>query len=436
MSPVDLPIIDDVGVELISSCQFQSLVVPICVAGICSSGSPVLFIEHFAVLDSPIHVINYYVVHVPFAGQMSYPILSSASPALSNVVRSMNEVVSPNVAHVLVTVSDSIFCINLSDSSIVGYGAELSVDCGEETLANVGDEGSVMPLVDVPVSIISNANINRVRSPYHEIFTFPNSSVGRKALRGLQNQIFIYHLSDRPGRSPNRPGTIRPKISSWTVPRTIFRPIFSTVPIGLDDLKSSWTILRGKSKSERNSKGTRSHSYGYGVFDVNHVVVDIIIVFDAQPSVISEVGVFVEGVIEAGGVNVVGVSPGTLTAPAVNNVVKECRTVVAGLEQLKVPLPVLGEENSAGVGLLASGSPVVNVNCNSDCGRVETLNGLSVGSENFIDVSVNLVDTNTLVNQLGVNSGFDIRNHVDWLNGSSKFESESEFSDCGASPEF
>ncbi|PKU60716.1 hypothetical protein MA16_Dca028851 [Dendrobium catenatum] len=42
-----------------------------------------------------------------------------------------------------------------------------------------------------------------------------------------------------------------------------------------------------------------------------------------------------------------------------------------------------------------------------------------------------------MVNRLGVNSGFDIRNHVDWLHGSFEFESESEFLNCGlASPNF
>ncbi|PKU59775.1 hypothetical protein MA16_Dca028699 [Dendrobium catenatum] len=48
-----------------------------------------------------------------------------------------------------------------------------------------------------------------------------------------------------------------------------------------------------------------------------------------------------------------------------------------------------------------------------------------------------MVDTLNMVNRLGENSGFDVRNHVDWLHGSSDFESESDRSDCGfISPDF
>ncbi|PKU70418.1 hypothetical protein MA16_Dca007170 [Dendrobium catenatum] len=77
--------------------------------------------------------------------------------------------------------------------------------------------------------------------------------------------------------------------------------------------------------------------------------------------------------------------------------------------------------------------PAVNVKNNVESVRVENLNGNSVWSNNLVDVPVNLVDTHTLANRLRDNSRFDIRNHV----GSSDFESESDFSDCGlASPDF
>ncbi|PKU80037.1 hypothetical protein MA16_Dca014403 [Dendrobium catenatum] len=94
-------------------------------------------------------------------------------------------------------------------------------------------------------------------------------------------------------------------------------------------------------------------------------------------------------------------------------------------------------EVHGGSAVVVSGSPVVNVDVNAECLQVETLNGIAVGSNNLVEVPVNLADTNTMVNRLGGNSGYDIRNHVDWLHGSSEFESESDFSGCGvASPDF
>ncbi|PKU59938.1 hypothetical protein MA16_Dca019640 [Dendrobium catenatum] len=94
-------------------------------------------------------------------------------------------------------------------------------------------------------------------------------------------------------------------------------------------------------------------------------------------------------------------------------------------------------------GLISSGVNVSNVVA---VGSVVAVNNVSVNST--IDVkmavqpAVNVV-TNveservTFANRLGDNSGFDIMNHVDWLHGSSEFEYESDFSDCGLeSPEF
>ncbi|KAI0523136.1 hypothetical protein KFK09_005526 [Dendrobium nobile] len=169
-----------------------------------------------------------------------------------------------------------------------------------------------------------------------------------------------------------------------------------------------------------------------GVTVANNVDDDNVVVLGAPPSFISEVDAIPEGVTETGVVNDNGASPVSLTNPTENNVVKDRPTVISGLEHVSGPSTILGEADLAAVGLPASESPVVNGNCNMVCGRIETLNGLSVASENFINVPVNVVDTINLVNQLGAKSGFDVRNHVDWLNVSS----ESEFSDCGASPEF
>ncbi|XP_020699241.1 uncharacterized protein LOC110111628 [Dendrobium catenatum] len=79
----------------------------------------------------------------------------------------------------------------------------------------------------------------------------------------------------------------------------------------------------------------------------------------------------------------------------------------------------------------------LNVVSNVESERVEKLNFTATCSNNLIGVPVNLVDTRTFANQLGDNSGFDIRNHVDWLHGSSEYESESDFSDFVlTSPEF
>ncbi|KAI0510131.1 hypothetical protein KFK09_010731 [Dendrobium nobile] len=69
-------------------------------------------------------------------------------------------------------------------------------------------------------------------------------------------------------------------------------------------------------------------------------------------------------------------------------------------------------------------SPVLG----AECVRVENLNVNSVASNTFVDVPVNLVQTQNLVHCLGDNSGFDIRNHVVWLHGSSEYEFESDVS--------
>ncbi|KAI0522364.1 hypothetical protein KFK09_004743 [Dendrobium nobile] len=150
---VVLLIIGDVGVELIPSYKFQSPVVLVSITAICSGDSPVVL------ANSPIHASNDCVVGVPSVGQVSCPALSPAAPTPADVV-------SPNVAPTHVAVSNNNCCINFSDSLIIGDDAELSVDnyvsfvdSGEETLAVVGEKGIVMPLVDVPISILSNAKM-------------------------------------------------------------------------------------------------------------------------------------------------------------------------------------------------------------------------------------------------------------------------------------
>ncbi|KAI0500257.1 hypothetical protein KFK09_018467 [Dendrobium nobile] len=73
---------------------------------------------------------------------------------------------------------------------------------------------------------------------------------------------------------------------------------------------------------------------------------------------------------------------------------------------------------------------------NVESERVGKLNVTATCSNYLIDAPVSLVHTRSIANQLGDKSGFDIRNHVDWLHGSSEYESEFEFSDCGVtSPE-
>ncbi|KAI0501515.1 hypothetical protein KFK09_016460 [Dendrobium nobile] len=92
-----------------------------------------------------------------------------------------------------------------------------------------------------------------------------------------------------------------------------------------------------------------------------------------------------------------------------------------------VVVSVVSEAKTSSLGVEASCNPVVNVDNNAECVQVDNLKENSVCSNNFVDVPVNLVDTHTMVNHLGENSGFDLRNHIDWLNGSSEFESEFDF---------
>ncbi|PKU65882.1 hypothetical protein MA16_Dca009211 [Dendrobium catenatum] len=95
--------------------------------------------------------------------------------------------------------------------------------------------------------------------------------------------------------------------------------------------------------------------------------------------------------------------------------------VVAGIVEAAAPSP----------GAEISGLQAITSDNNVVCVLVDNLERNSVCSNNFVDVPVNLVDKHTMVNHLGDNSDFDIRNHVDWLHGSSEFESESDCSDCG-----
>ncbi|KAI0503868.1 hypothetical protein KFK09_014811 [Dendrobium nobile] len=67
---------------------------------------------------------------------------------------------------------------------------------------------------------------------------------------------------------------------------------------------------------------------------------------------------------------------------------------------------------------------------------VDNASDIRVAGNPLIEVPVIVVDSQSLANRLGDSSGVDIRSHLNWLEGSSEYESESEFSDGGMlSPE-
>ncbi|PKU66048.1 hypothetical protein MA16_Dca017369 [Dendrobium catenatum] len=60
---------------------------------------------------------------------------------------------------------------------------------------------------------------------------------------------------------------------------------------------------------------------------------------------------------------------------------------------------------------------------------------MMVCSNSFVNVPVNLINTQALVYHVGDNSGMDVRTHLDWLQCTSEFESDSDSSsdNCGGS---
>ncbi|KAH0449604.1 hypothetical protein IEQ34_020296 [Dendrobium chrysotoxum] len=96
-----------------------------------------------------------------------------SNPELSPLARSIGDlvvsgaavgVVSPNVPHAIVSGNDINCSVNLIDSPIAGVeffgGMSASLaDSGDKVLAVVEEAGVVMQLVDVPISVISNANL-------------------------------------------------------------------------------------------------------------------------------------------------------------------------------------------------------------------------------------------------------------------------------------
>ncbi|PKU75745.1 hypothetical protein MA16_Dca015625 [Dendrobium catenatum] len=51
-----------------------------------------------------------------------------------------------------------------------------------------------------------------------------------------------------------------------------------------------------------------------------------------------------------------------------------------------------------------------------------------VCSNSFVDVPVNLIEPQALVYHVGDNAGLDVKTHLDWLQCSSEFESDSDAS--------
>ncbi|PKU73092.1 hypothetical protein MA16_Dca016159 [Dendrobium catenatum] len=47
---------------------------------------------------------------------------------------------------------------------------------------------------------------------------------------------------------------------------------------------------------------------------------------------------------------------------------------------------------------------------------------MMVSSNKFVNVPMNLIDTQALVYHVGDNSGMDVRTHLDWLHCTSEFE--------------
>ncbi|PKU64788.1 hypothetical protein MA16_Dca012652 [Dendrobium catenatum] len=134
-------------------------------------GSPVVLVESVVVLDSPINVglVRSSPVLSPVANAPADAFCSSISSDVDGelvVYGGVDGVVSPNLAPANVDVSDINCCVNFNDSPSYVDGEDLvvgkstySVDSGEEALAIVGEAGVEVPLVDVPISIISNANL-------------------------------------------------------------------------------------------------------------------------------------------------------------------------------------------------------------------------------------------------------------------------------------
>ncbi|PKU71221.1 hypothetical protein MA16_Dca007217 [Dendrobium catenatum] len=70
-----------------------------------------------------------------------------------------------------------------------------------------------------------------------------------------------------------------------------------------------------------------------------------------------------------------------------------------------------------------------NLSLHKDCSVENNLGNNSICSNNLVDASVNLVDTQNLFQRVVINPRSDFSNQGDWLHCSSEFEYESEFLD-------